>query len=310
MAPESRQPRRSDQNDPMHELGTVGLWTAVLDFLPAAQIRDLVQELEGIGWPTLWRPETVGRDALVSATTMLEATTELVIATGIAQIYARHPQTMRAAQRTLHESSNGRFLLGIGVSHAVVIEGVRGIPYTTPYSDMVAYLKAMSEAPFMALAAPDEAPTVIAALGPKMLALAATAADGAHPYFSPVEHTAFAREVMGGGPILAPEQMVVIDSDRERGTATALKTLKRYLSLANYTNNLKRFGFTDDEFANPSPRLIDAVVAIGDVDAVVARIRAQHASGASHVAVQVLHEGTAPPMEQWRLLADALELRA
>jgi probable F420-dependent oxidoreductase len=292
----------------MIDIGRVGLWTGLIDAHPTARIRDLVQEIEAMGWPCLWRPEASGRDALVSAATMLEHTTRLAIATGIAQIHARHPHTTVAGQKTLHESSDGRFLLGLGVSHAPFIEGSRKLAYNTPYSDMVAYLDAMASAPFTAVAAKNEPPTVLAALGPKMLKLSATAADGAHPYFSPVEHTAFARGILGAGPLLAPEQMVVIDTDRARAHETAKVHMTRYLQLPNYTNNLRRFGFTDDDLAGPSPKLIDAVVACGSLDQVVTRINDQHAAGADHVAVQVLTRGTDLPMQQWQELAAALAL--
>src|SRR5215207_2626604 len=205
------------------DIGRVGLWTGVFDALPTDGVRALVGEIEAMGWPTVWRPESGGRDALVSAAIMLEATATLKVATGIAQIYARHAHTTRAAQRTLHEASGGRFLLGLGVSHRPHVVGSRKLDYSTPYSDMVEYLKAMDEAPFTAVAADTEPPAVLAALGPKMLRLAADSADGAHPYFSPVEHTAYAREIIGDGRLLAPEQMVVLDSDRTQAHELAAK---------------------------------------------------------------------------------------
>ena len=247
--------------------------------------------------------------ALVSAATMLEATERLVIATGVAQIHARHPHTARAAQRTLHESSGGRFLLGLGVSHAPFIEGSRGLPYVRPYQDMVAYLDAMAKAPFTAVGAADEPPTVLAALGPKMLRLSATAADGAHPYFSPVEHTATARDLLGEGPLLAPEQMVVIDTDLDRARATAVRHMTRYLQLPNYANNLRRCGFGEEDLSGPSTRLIDAIVVCGDIEAVVARVADQHAAGADHVCIQVLTPSPVDlPMVEWRGLAEAFGL--
>ncbi len=293
----------------MIEIGRVGLWTGQLDALPTSQVRDLAQELEAMGWPCLWRPESSGRDALVSAAHILDATSILRVATGIAQIHARHPHTTRAAQKTLHEASGGRFLLGLGVSHAVFIEGSRKLEYRTPYTDMVTYLAAMAEAPFTAVAAPDDPPTVIAALGPKMLQLAATAADGAHPYFSPVEHTAFARETMGAGPLLAPELMAIVDTDRARAHELAARHMRRYLQLPNYANNLLRHGFNDDDVTGPSERLIDAIVVCGDVDAIVDRVRQHHDAGADHVCVQVLTSSpTELPTDEWRRLAEAFAL--
>jgi probable F420-dependent oxidoreductase len=292
----------------MIDIGRVGLWTGLLDAHPTSRVRELAVELEEMGWPCLWRPETSGRDALVSAAQILEATTTLKVATGIAQIHARHPLTTRNAQRTLHEASGGRFLLGLGVSHAPFIEAVRKVAYEKPYTEMVEYLAAMEQAPFTAVAGPDEPPTVLAALGPKMLQLAATAAQGAHPYFSPVEHTAFARDTMGDGPLLAPELMVVVDDDRARASEIALKHMSRYLTLPNYTNNLKRHGFTDDDIEQPSDRLVDAIVVRGSVDDVVTRVGEHHGAGADHVCIQVLTADLEFPMQAWRDLADAFAL--
>lgn len=290
------------------DIGRVGLWTSLLDAHPTSEARETVAEIETMGWPCLWRPETNGRDALVSCAQLLDATSTLKVATGIAQMHARHPLTTRNAQRTLHESSGGRFLLGLGVSHGPFIAGVRKLDYSTPYSDMVEYLAAMDEAPFSAVGAPDEPPTVLAALGPKMLRLAASAAQGAHPYFSPVEHTAFARQTMGPGPLLAPEQMVVVDADRDRATELAKQQMSRYLRLPNYVNNLLRHGFTDDDVAGPTDRLIDAIVVRGSIDDVVARVGEHHDAGADHVCIQVLSPDTAFPMHTWSELADAFGL--
>ena len=174
---------------------------------------------------------------------------------------------------------------------------------------MVTYLAAMAEAPFTAFAAADEPTTVIAALGPKMLQLAADQADGAHPYFSPVEHTAFARETLGPGKLLAPEQMAVVDDEPGRARELAAQHMARSLRLPNYANNLRRFGFTDDDFAGPSERLIDAIVVCGDIDAVVDRVRRQHDAGADHVCIQVLTPTPAElPVRTWRDLAAAFSL--
>jgi probable F420-dependent oxidoreductase len=173
---------------------------------------------------------------------------------------------------------------------------------------MVEYLAAMAAAPFTAVGADDEPPTVLAALGPKMLRLAASETQGAHPYFSPVEHTAFARETMGDGPLLAPELMVVIDDDRDRATEVAVKHTSRYLQLPNYTDNLRRFGFTDDDIDGPSGRLIDAIVVRGSVDDVVTRVREHHDAGADHVCIQVLTPDLELPIAAYRDLAAAFAL--
>ena len=295
----------------MIDIGRIGLWTGAIDQHPTSQVRELVQEIESMGWPCLWRPEAAGRDALVSAAILLEATATLKVATGIAQIHARHPHTTKAAQKTLHEAYGGRFLLGLGVSHAPFVVGSRKLAYETPYSDMVAYLAAMTEAPFAAVAADDEPATVLAALGPKMLRLSASAADGAHPYFSPVAHTAVARGILGPDKLLAPEQMVVIDTDRARAHETAKRHMTRYLRLPNYSGNLLRQGFTEDDLAGPSARLIDAVVACGDIDAAVARVGEQHDAGADHVCIQVLTTTPAEvPRREYAELAQAFGLSA
>ncbi|MBK5221547.1 MAG: LLM class F420-dependent oxidoreductase [Acidimicrobiia bacterium] len=290
------------------ELGAVGLWTGVLDAMPSSAAIEQVQLVEELGFSTIWIPETVGRDPFVTATLLLGATSQLKIATGIANIYARDAVTMANTQRSLEEAFPGRFLLGLGVSHEHLVDRVRKHDYSKPYSRMVEYLGEMDSAIFRAVGPADRPATVLAALGPKMLALSGSQADGAHPYFVPVEHTAVAREALGQGPILAPEQMVVLDTDPETARATARKAMSVYLRAPNYVNNLKRFGFTDDDVADGgSDRLVDAIVAWGDVGAVQERAAAHTAAGADHVALQVLTSGAPTlPEGQLRELASAL----
>jgi probable F420-dependent oxidoreductase len=290
------------------ELGRVGIWTGVLDAVPSSEAQRIAVRLEELGFPALWIPETVGRDPFVTATLLLSATSELKVATGIANIYARDAITMANTQRTLEEAFPGRFLLGLGVSHEHLVDRVRKHDYSKPYSRMVEYLDQMDRTIFLAVGPTERPATVLAALGPKMLALSGEKADGAHPYFVPVEHTAYAREILGEGPILAPEQMVVLDTDASSARAVARKGMAVYLRAPNYVNNLKRHGFTDDDVADGgSDRLVDAIVAWGDVDAVLARVRAHLDAGASHVGVQVLGEDlAATPMDGWEELAAAL----
>ncbi|GAC1316556.1 MAG: TIGR03620 family F420-dependent LLM class oxidoreductase [Acidimicrobiales bacterium] len=290
------------------ELGRVGIWTGVLDAVPSAQAGEIARSLEAMGFPTLWIPETVGRDPFVSAALLLGATTTLRVATGIANIYARDAVTMANTQRTLEEAFPGRFLLGLGVSHHHLVDRVRHHDYDKPYSRMVEYLDSMDAAIFRAVGPTDRPATVLAALGPKMLRLAADKADGAHPYFVPVEHTAQARDILGPDVILAPEQMVVIDDDRTRAAEIARKGMSVYLRAPNYVNNLKRHGFTDDDVADGgSDRLVDAIVACGGVDAARDRVKAHFDAGASHVCVQVLGaDPTAVPASGWQELASAL----
>ena len=289
------------------DIGTFGVWTSLLDLHPTDRVRDVVAELDDMGWGALWRPESTGRDPLITAALWLDACDRMAVATGIAQTYARHPLTMNAGVRTLQEAFGDRFLLGLGVSHAPMVEGVRGLDYSRPLTDMTAYLDAMDASPFTA-AGPDERPKrVLAALGPKMLALSAERADGAHPYFTTPEHTATAREIIGPDAFLAPEHMVLLETDPGRARSVARANMARYLQLPNYTNNLKRLGFTADDISSVSDRLVDAIVLWGDVDDIVPRVREHIDAGADHVCVQALVEDPNDlPIDDWRRLAEAL----
>jgi probable F420-dependent oxidoreductase len=290
------------------DLGRVGIWTGTFDAVPSAVAREHAAEVESLGYRTLWIPETIGRDPFVTATQLLSSTSTLRIATGIANIYARDAVTMANTQRSLEEAHPGRFLLGLGVSHHHLVDRVRKHDYSKPYSFMVQYLADMDAARFLAVGPNGLPPRVLAALGPRMLALSASAAAGAHPYFVPVEHTATARSVLGPDALLLPEQMVVLDTDPSTARATARGGMAVYLRAPNYVNNLKRLGFTDDDVADGgSDRLVDAIVAWGDEDAIVRRVRDHLDAGADHVAVQVLQPDlTAVPDQAWRTLAPAL----
>jgi probable F420-dependent oxidoreductase len=291
------------------DLGRVGLWTFQLDLQPAGLAREAAAELEELGYPTLWLPEAVGREPFVNSTMLLASTQKMVVATGIASIWARDAMTMTAGHLALSEAFPGRFLLGIGVSHQPMVDFVRGQHYDKPLTKMRAYLDAMDQAIYMAPRPTEEPRRVLAALGPKMLELAAAKALGSHPYFVPVEHTAFARDVLGEGPMLCPEQAVVLATDPDEARAAARQHMATYLGLPNYTNNLRRFGWGDADLADGgSDALVDAIVAWGDEDAIVARVQDHLAAGADHVCLQVLtSDATALPMPQWRALAPALQ---
>jgi len=288
-------------------LGRVGIWS-FLDLQPAARAQELAAEIESLGYGALWIPEALGREAFTSAGILLAGTKNLVVATGIANIFARDPMAAAGAQRTLAEAYPDRFLLGLGVSHQPLVEGVRGHRYEKPLSLMRSYLDAMDRAPFIG-AQPSLPPLrVIGALHPKMLALSAERAAGAHPYFVTPEHTARARQILGTGALLAPEQAVVLDTDAASARTTARAHMSIYLGLPNYARNLKTLGFTEADIGNGgSDRLVDAIVAWGDVDAIAARVRAHHDAGADHVCVQVLDpDPAAVPLAQWKTLAPAL----
>ena len=311
-------------------IGKIGIWTGLLDSQPAAKAQAAVASLEALGYGAVWIPESRGRESFTHSGLLLAGTRRLVVATGITNLYGRDPVAMAQAQRALAEAYPERFLLGIGVSHRPSVEGIRGHRYEKPLSTMRAYLDAMDAALFMAAPPATEPPRVLAALRPKMLALSAERSWGAHPYFVPVEHTALARKIMGNGPLLAPEQAVVLETDPGRARKIARAHTRRYLGLENYANNLRWLGFTDDDLADAgSDRLVDAVVAWGDLEAIAARVRAHLAAGADHVCVQVLTAdmartpvvtataeaaGGAPrgigpiplPEREWRELAPAL----
>jgi probable F420-dependent oxidoreductase len=293
---------------PTMDIGRVGLWTFQLDLQPAAAAGEAAAELEELGYPALWVPEAVGREALVNSALLLAATRRMVIATGIASIWARDAMTMAAGQLSLCEAFPDRFLLGLGVSHQPMVDFVRGQHYDKPLSKMRTYLAAMDQVIYMAPRPAQEPRRVLAALGPKMLELAAAQALGAHPYFVPVEHTALARETLGEGPMLCPEQAVVLSADPSVARAAARQHMATYLGLPNYTNNLRRLGWGDADLGDGgSDRLVDAIVAWGDEEAIVARVQAHLDAGADHVCVQVLDpDATALPMAQWRTLAPAL----
>jgi probable F420-dependent oxidoreductase len=289
------------------DIGRVGIWTFALDLQPAAKAQEAAAQIEALGYGAIWIPEVLAREPLTSAGILLAATTRIVLATGIANIWARDAMAMAAGQKTLTEAYPERFLLGIGVSHAPLV-GMRGHSYDKPLSAMRRYLDAMDSAPYLASAPTAPPRRVLAALAPKMLRLAAERTQGSHTYFVPPEHTAAARALLGTGPWLCPEQAVVLDTDAGSARQIARAHMATYLALPNYVNNLQRLGFTDDDVANGgSDRLVDAIVAWGDVEAIVRRVRAHHDAGADHVCVQVLDANPAAlPMQQWRELAPAL----
>jgi len=287
-------------------LGPVGFWTFQLDAQSAARERELVSEVEELGFRAVWIPEGLGsKEAFAHAGILLSGTSQIVVATGIASIWARDAMAMSNGSRALAEAYPGRFLLGMGVSHEPrAIE--RGHLWERPWSKMRAYLDAMDSA--AAPKAVSPAPRVLAALGPKMLALAAERAMGAHPYFVTVEHTARAREILGPDKFLSPEQTVVLETDPGEARAIARKFMGNYLFLPNYSNNLRRMGWGEEDMAEPySDRFVDAVVALGDVDAIRRRVEEHREAGADHVTLQILGpEASEFPIRQLRELAPAL----
>ena len=292
------------------DIGRIGIWTSALDRQPATTVRRAARQIERLGYGALWVGEAARREAFANASILLAATDRLVVATGIANIWARDPMAMAAGQRTLAEAWDGRFLLGLGVSHDRLVEP-RGHRYERPLIAMRRYLDAMDQAPYLApMPDPVAMVRVLGALRPRMMALAAERADGAHPYLVPVEHTEQAREILGPGKLLCPEVAVVVTSDRQVARRVARAHLDAYLRLANYRGNLSGLGFADRDFAGAgSDRLVDALVGWGSAERVVRRIGAHLDAGADHVAIQVLTSSPDRlPVEEWAELAAALEL--
>ena len=268
-------------------IGTVGVWTFEAERLPAASERDYARAVESLGFAALWIPESLGsKEAFAHASLLLAATKTLVVATGIANIWARDAVAMANGARALVDAYPDRFLLGLGVSHAPTVK-TRGQSYARPLEYMRRYLEAMDAAPYVGPKV--EAPRVLAALGPQMLRLSAERALGAHPYFVPVEHTAIARKELGAGPLLAVEQAAALSDDPSTARATARRHMKRYLDLDNYVNNLRRLGWAEPDLAEGgSDKLVDAIVAWGGTAAIKARIDEHRTRGADHVCLQVL----------------------
>lgn len=289
------------------QFGRVGLWTRQLDVQPAERVRAAIAELEELGWRSLWFWEVFGREALTNAALLLAATQRMVIGTGIANIWARDPVAMAAAQRTLTEAYPGRFVLGIGVSHGPIVDA-RGHRYRQPLDKMRAYLDAMDAAPFQGPPLAEEPARVLAALGPRMLELAGERSAGALLYNTPPEATGSARQVLGAGPLLAVEQAVLLEDNPTEARRIARDFIAFYMTLPNYVRAWDRVGLGPEERAEGgSDRMVDAVVAWGGPEAIAERVRVHLDAGADHVCLQVLDpDPNGLPMAGWRALAPEL----
>lgn len=288
-------------------LKRIGIWTGNFEPQPASKVKEAVAELEQLGYGAVWYSEGIGRESLTQAGLLLSASSHIVVATGITNIYGRDPVTAVNAQRTLSEAYPNRFVLGLGVSHIPLVERLRGHEYQKPVAKMSSYLDAMDQAPYNSVL-PPAMYRVLAALGPKMLELSAKRANGAHTYNVTPEHTATARKILGADPWLCVEQAVVLERDATKARAITRTFLKFYLTLPNYTNNFLRLGFTEEDCQNGgSDRLIDAVIAWGDLESVTRRVREHLNAGASHVCIQAHPaDPKSLPLKEWRELAGAL----
>ena len=280
------------------DLGRIGVWWSGSWRDPDDPDRSVAPELESLGYGALWSSGGFDPGLSPRFEKLLASTRDVPVASGIVSVWASAPEDVGPAAAALEQRFPGRFLLGIGASHAVAVAD-----YSRPYSKVAAYLDALD-------ALPTPVPPqrrVLAALGPRMLELAAARSAGAHPYFVPVEHTARARAILGPGPLLAPEVAVVLETDPARARELARRYASTYLGLPNYTQNLRTLGFGDGDIeAGGSDRLIDAVIPWGDADALAAVVRAHHDAGADHVCLQVVADRQDFPLDGYRELATTL----
>lgn len=285
------------------DLGRVGIWSRHL-WAERAQALEVAAELDELGYGALWYPN--GPAMFERAKDLLDATSSAVVATGIASIWTHSPAAAAKAHHEITHAHPARFMLGLGVSHAHLVDRDQPGRYSRPLTRMRDYLDALDATPIPV----PVAERVLAALGPRMLELARERSAGAHPYLGTVEHTRRAREALGDGPLIASEVAVVLESDPSRARDIARQHLTYYLRAPNYTNNWLRLGFTTDDLTGDgSDRLVDALIAWGSVDAIRERIAEHHRAGADHVCLQVLTaDGVEQPRAQWRILASELPL--
>lgn len=276
------------------ELGRLGVF-CFTDALTPERLTELAQHIERLGYAALWYPEVLSYESFSLGSFLLNQTETLIIASGIVNIYGRDAVTAKQAQHSLSRFSDGRFLLGLGVSHPPLVEDARGHQYGKPLSTMRAYLEAMEKATAIAPALEEPAPMVLAALGPRMTELAAAQTAGALSYNVTPEHTARAREIIGPDKWLCVEQMVLMVNEPTKARAIARENLAFYLPLPNYRNNWQRLGFNDEDLADGgNDRFLDAMVVWGNESVIQRRIQEHFDAGASHVCIQALNPDGQP----------------
>jgi probable F420-dependent oxidoreductase len=280
-------------------LGRIGIWSTAVRFSPEG--REAAGELEQMGFGTVWIPGGVDDGVIASLDTLLDATSSLKLATGIINIWKHEPAELAAWWHGQSPDRQARLFLGLGVSHGPLI----GDAWAKPVAKMTEFLDGLDAAGM-----PSDK-LCLAALGPKMLELSASRTAGAHPYMVTTKHTAIAREAMGPDALLVPEQGVVLESDPAKAREIARGFVQHYARLPNYANNWRREGFSDAEIEGLSDRLIDALIAWGDIETVSARLDEHFAAGADHVCVQVIGAGGMMPdiahdRSVWKELAKLL----
>ena len=288
-------------------LGKLGVWF-FFDGTSSTSAAETAKRIESLGYGALWIPETVGKNPMVLASWLLANTKNLIIATGIANIYHREPGVTLAAQNSLAEQSDNRFLLGIGVSHKPIVEGVRGLTYGPPVATMKKYLEQMESSPYVAVTHSNKPSTVIAALGPKMLALAAEKTEGAHPYFTSPKHTQMAREIMGKDALLCVEQKVILETNPNKARDLCRETAKIYNKLPNYRNNWLRMGLSEEDIDSLSDKFIDTTFAWGSSKDIEIRIKEHFDAGADHVCIQPINPNGKAGDIHWECLNSLISL--
>ena len=286
----------------MQEISGTGIWSAHLRFGDPGEISEAAAELEELGYTALWIPDA-GGDVFGAVERLLQATRSAIAATGVLNLWMHSAEETAEAHDRLTRAHGDRFLMGIGVSNAALVDAITEPGrFRKPLAAAATFLDALDSAP---TPLPRDA-TVLAAISPKMLEIARMRTARAHPFNVTPEHTALARQALGRSALLMPEQMVIVTADPDRAHAISRKTLSYYLQFSNYTNNLRRIGFGDEDFADGgSNRLIEALVAWGSPEDIAARVREHRDAGANHVCVQVLGDPSHLRAE-WRALAPAL----
>jgi probable F420-dependent oxidoreductase len=284
------------------DLSGVGIWSFHLRDGDRAEAADAAAELEELGFAALWIPDR-GGPVFDAAGHLLAATSRVTVATGVLNLWMHTPAETAAGYASLSSAYDDRFLLGIGVSHAEAVNHAEPGRYGRPLAAMTGFLDALDTAD---PPVPAEG-RVVAALGPKMLEVSAKRARGVHSYLVTPEHTQRAREAVGGGALVLPEQTVILCSGAADARAIGTGWLRRYLHAKNYATSMLRQGFSEEDVASVSDRLFDALIAWGDEEAIRRRVAEHRAAGADHVTLQVLTaDESAFPREQWRRLAAAL----
>jgi probable F420-dependent oxidoreductase len=277
----------------------IGVWFPT-EAMTANQAAAFAQRIEQLGYTRLWLGETFGRDPFVHIAHLGAVTEALEFATGIANVYHRHPGVMKQAANTVAEQLGGRMTLGLGVSSPQIVKGMRGVDYDKPFTFMKNYLDAMEAAFYASVPPQPEVPVVLAALGPKMVGLAGERTTGAHTYNVSPEHTRSAREILGPDAGLYVEQKVVLTTDEAKARETAKKGLNFYRKAPGYRSCWRRLGFSEEEIDSGAPRFLDAIVAWGDEEALQKRVDEHFEAGASHVCIQPLDLSGTMGVPDWK----------